>query len=137
LKLVESNMLICWEKVPSSLFLVFVLLWGLTVVLFGFLIRLSCVLHVCWNPRPSRRNDGSIQQVFVCEPMPQSVDSRKRIAWCRSIQNLVAPSRRSSPIMICCGRFGLKGSWINRMESVLCSWLRNRSGVWRLRSLEE
>ena len=28
--------------------------------------------------------------------IPQSVDSVSRIAWCRSIQNLVAPSRRSN-----------------------------------------
>lgn len=31
-------------------------------------------------------------------PIPQSVDSLKRIAWCRSIQNLVAPSRRSTSV---------------------------------------
>jgi hypothetical protein len=28
--------------------------------------------------------------------MPQSVDPLRRIAWCRGIQNLVAPSRRSN-----------------------------------------
>ena len=28
--------------------------------------------------------------------IPQSVDSVSRIAWCRSIQKLVAPSRRSN-----------------------------------------
>jgi hypothetical protein len=36
----------------------------------------------------------------ICTPLsiPQSVDSLKRIASCRSIQALVAPSRRSTPV---------------------------------------
>lgn len=33
-------------------------------------------------------------------PIPQSVDSLKRIGWCRSIQVVVAPSRRSTVLEI-------------------------------------
>jgi hypothetical protein len=39
-----------------------------------------------------------VQRVYMPLPIPQSVDSLKRIAWCRSIQTLVAPSRRSTPV---------------------------------------
>jgi hypothetical protein len=38
------------------------------------------------------------QPVCVSLPIPQSVGSLKSIAWCRSIQTLVAPSRRSTPV---------------------------------------
>ena len=39
-----------------------------------------------------------VQRVCMPLPIPQSVDSLKRMAWCRSIQTLVAPSRRSTPV---------------------------------------
>lgn len=49
--------------------------------------------------------------------MPQSVDSVNRIAWCRSIQNLVAPSRRSkSCVEDCLFRGGDWGSGVWSLE---------------------
>jgi hypothetical protein len=40
--------------------------------------------------------------VFLRVLIPQSVDSVRSIAWCRSIQTLVAPSRRSTSVCVVC-----------------------------------
>jgi hypothetical protein len=78
--------------------------------------------------------------------MPQSVDSLSNMAWCRSIRNLVAPSRRSQALKLClvscpihvtstvrienCARSGRR-SRLSAKDSVAESMERNRMVVTR------